>query len=205
MRTLVVVSALFAALACNTGGSLGGAGTGKDGAAGADAQGGGEVAAGDVDGDGPWDPPSWWLDANSDAPPKDVPLGSDPCVPRATPGDRLVGSPCTADGQCATGICYDEAWKDIPSNGGFRFCTAACTGCATACNKREAITDRPPTCFPLPSSEVEKQALFYPSLCLPTCFSDAECATASGGALTTCRRPKDFQGTFIGVAKSCFP
>jgi len=204
MRTLTLLSLLLF-VACNSRGTLKGSG-GSD-TPGSDSAGGDDAWSEDGDGSDTFDPPSWWLDAqaHADAPPEDVPLGSDPCVPRGTPGDKPVGSPCTADEECATGICYDEAWADTPENGGFRFCTAACSGCAIACNTRDALTDYNPTCFQLPTSEVEKQGLFYPSLCLAICYSDAECVAASGGALTTCRRPKDFQGTFIGVAKSCFP
>lgn len=129
----------------------------------------------------------------------------DTCVGPGTPGLLPVGAPCTGHNECLTGYCYDEDWKNIPANGGFRFCTIGCSACLTSCSEWASLTSTDNTCLLFLAAESNDHDLRYRSICMPTCLTDADCEGPSGGLLTVCRPATHYDGSTIGLKKSCFP
>lgn len=140
-----------------------------------------------------------------DAEPADQGEVFDPCTGPGVPGALPVGALCLAHADCETGYCYDEAWKDTPENGGFRFCTVGCSGCAKSCSDWASLTAAGGSCVLFLAAESNEHDLHYRSICMPKCQTDADCTGASAGALTKCRAPLHFDGSSIGLQKSCFP
>jgi len=129
----------------------------------------------------------------------------DTCSGPGTPGALPVGAVCTSHNECVTGYCYDEDWKNIPANGGFRFCTIGCSACLTSCSEWDSLTSTDATCILFLAGESNDHDLRYRSICMPTCQTAADCEQASAGALTVCRPATHYDGTTIGLKKSCFP
>lgn len=129
----------------------------------------------------------------------------DPCTGPGAPGALPVGALCLAHADCKTGYCYDESWKDTPENAGFRFCTIGCSGCTKSCSDWASLTAAGGSCVLFLAAESNEHDLHYRSICMSKCQTDADCTGASAGALTKCRMPLHFDGSSIGLQKSCFP
>jgi hypothetical protein len=219
MKIAIVLALGALVLACSSG-TTGGDATGHDAAV-PDTSATDTATPADVDDTTPADvavpdaDDDTWIDASVDvsvdADPDTVPDTApdvpffDPCQGPGQPGALPVGAPCTSHDDCLTGYCYDEAWKDTPENGGFRFCTIGCSSCAKSCSDWGSLTAAGGSCVLFLAAESNEHDLQYRSICMPKCQTDADCTGASGGLLTTCRAPLHFDGSAIGLQKSCFP
>ena len=92
-----------------------------------------------------------------------------------TPGVKRMGSECTADCECDTGYCYDEALMGL--TGKFRFCTRACDfGCEYDDNDTGTQQYQ---CTTMGGKLEKHYGLELPAICVPRCANADDCKVFS--------------------------
>ena len=110
------------------------------------------------------------------------------------PDAKPIGYSCTDDCECATGLCYDEAYT-APKG----ICTRECVG-----GKSCADDDENLECLVFPVALEDKYGLTVMSICMPLCWTVSDC-TAYSSDLTVCSPMKQTQweGYTIFAQSTC--